>query len=84
MNANEKNTIHDQEVDIVTKYKYLATVIDNTLRWDDNCFHLSDGISTYVSYIPYLYICYTLLNDNVIALTGIHKMLLYCIIYICC
>ena len=34
---NPKNTtIHDQEVEIVTKYKYLGTVFDNKLRWDDN------------------------------------------------
>ena len=32
----EKTTIHDQEVEIVTKYKYLGTVFDNKLRWDDN------------------------------------------------
>ena len=32
----KKNTIHDQEVEIVTKYKYLGTVFDNKLRWDDN------------------------------------------------
>ena len=31
-----KTTIHDQEVEIVTKYKYLGTVFDIKLRWDDN------------------------------------------------
>ena len=31
-----KTTIRDQEVEIVTKYKYLGTVFDNKLRWDDN------------------------------------------------
>ena len=31
-----KNTIHDQKVEIVTTYKYLGTVFDNKLRWDDN------------------------------------------------
>ena len=31
-----KTTIHDQKVEIVTKYKYLGTVFDNKLRWDDN------------------------------------------------
>ena len=32
----EKTTIHDQEVENVTKYKYLGTVFDNKVRWDDN------------------------------------------------
>ena len=31
-----KNTIYDQEVEIVTKYKYLGTVFNNKLRCDDN------------------------------------------------
>ena len=35
-NQMEKNTIHDQEVEIVAKHKYLARVFDNTLRWDHN------------------------------------------------
>ena len=32
----EKTTIRDQEVEVVTKYKYIGTVFDNKLRWDDN------------------------------------------------
>ena len=32
----EKTTIHDQEVEIVTKYTYLGTVFDNKVRYDDN------------------------------------------------
>ena len=31
-----KTIIHDQELEIVTKYKRLGTVFDNKLRWDDN------------------------------------------------
>ena len=31
-----KSTIHDQEVDIVTKDKHLGTVFDDKLRWEVN------------------------------------------------
>ena len=31
-----KTIIHNNEVEIVSKYKYLGTVFDDKLKWDDN------------------------------------------------
>ena len=31
-----KTIIHNNEVEIVSKYKYLGTIFDNKLKWDDN------------------------------------------------
>ena len=31
-----KTIIHNNEVEIVSKYKYLGTIFDDTLKWDDN------------------------------------------------
>ena len=31
-----KTIIHNNEAEIVSKYKYLGTIFDDTLKWDDN------------------------------------------------
>ena len=31
-----KTIIHNNEVEIVSKYKYLGTIFDDKLKWDDN------------------------------------------------
>ena len=31
-----KTIIHNNEVEIVSKYKYLGTIFDNKLKWDNN------------------------------------------------
>ena len=31
-----KTVIHNSEVEIVCKYKYLGTIFDDKLKWDDN------------------------------------------------
>ena len=31
-----KTIIHNNEVEIVGKYKYLGTIFDDKLKWDDN------------------------------------------------
>ena len=31
-----KTIIHNNEAEIVSKYKYLGTIFDNKLKWDDN------------------------------------------------
>ena len=31
-----KAIIHNNEVEIVSKYKYLGTIFDDKLKWDDN------------------------------------------------
>ena len=33
---HKKTFIHNNEVEIVSKYKYLGTVFDDKLKWDDN------------------------------------------------
>ena len=34
--SSQKTLIHDQVVEIVPKYKYLGTVFDEKLNWNDN------------------------------------------------
>ena len=34
--SHGKIFIHDKEVEIVSKYKYLGTILDNSLKWEDN------------------------------------------------
>ena len=31
-----KTIIHNNEIEIVSKYKYLGTIFDDKLKWDDN------------------------------------------------
>ena len=41
--------IHDREVEIVLKYKYLGTVFDDKLRWDDNTDGTLPSIRTWIA-----------------------------------
>ena len=35
-NSLGKTIIHNNEAEIVNKYKYLGTIFDDKLKWDDN------------------------------------------------
>ena len=35
-NCPGKTIIHNNEVEIVSKYKYLGIIFDDKLKWDDN------------------------------------------------